>query len=90
MMNIASVVPQPGTKANCISSILSMEVVAKFFISPASTNLKGGYTGITLSVCPSVDRIMSALYLQQYSSDPFYICTSYQAKFEILVNFFNL
>ena len=30
-------------------------------------------------VCPSVDRIVSALYLQQYSSDPFHICTSYQA-----------
>ena len=44
--------------------------------------LKGGYTGITLSVCPSVDRIVSALYLQQYSSDPFHICTSYQATSE--------
>ena len=82
-------------------------------IPPASTKLKGGYTGITLSVCPSVrlsvcpsvDRIVSALYLQQYSSDPFHICTSYQAtsegvsrvmpvskfkKFEILANFLNL
>ena len=72
------------------------------FIPPASTKLKWGYTGITLSVCPSVDRIVSALYLQQYSSDPFHICTSYQAtsegvsrimpvaKFEILANFLNL
>ena len=38
------------------------------------------------SVCPSVhlsvDRIVSALYLQQYSSDPFHICTSYQATSE--------
>ena len=34
------------------------------------------------SVCPSVDRILSALYLQQYSSDPFHICTSYQASSE--------
>ena len=51
-------------------------------IPPASTKLKGGYTGITLSVCPSVDRIVSALYLQQYSSDPFHICTSYQATSE--------
>ena len=24
-----------------------------FFIPPASTNLKGGYTGVTLSICPS-------------------------------------
>ena len=57
------------------------------FIPPASTKLKGGYTGFTLSICPSVcpsvclsvDRIVSALYLEQYSSDPFHICTSYQA-----------
>ena len=49
--------------------------------TPASTKLKGGYTGFTLSVnpsvrssvCPSVDRIESTLYLQQYSSDPFHI-----------------
>ena len=62
----------------------------KLIIPPASTNLKDGYTGITLSVCPSVclsvcpsvDRIVSALYLQQYSSDPFQICTSYQATSE--------
>ena len=47
-----------------------------------STKLKGGYTGFTLSVCPSVDRIVSALYLQQYLSDPFHICTSYQASWE--------
>ena len=51
-------------------------------IPPASTKLKGGYTGITLSVCPSVDRMVSALYLQEYSSDPFHICTSYQATSE--------
>ena len=36
------------------------------------TNLKGGYTGFTLSVCPSVDIIVSALYLQQYSWDPYH------------------
>ena len=52
------------------------------YYTPASTKLKGGYTGITLSVCPSVDRTVSALYLQQYSSDPFHICTSYQATSE--------
>ena len=46
------------------------------FIPSASTKLKGGYTGFILSVCPSVDRIMSVLYLQQYSSYPFHICTS--------------
>ena len=60
-------------------------------IRPPLPKLKGGYTGFTLSVCtsvrlsvhlsisPSVDRILSALYLQQYSLDPFHICTSYQA-----------
>ena len=37
---------------------------------------------LRLSVCPSVDKIVSALYLQQYSSDPFHICTSYQATAE--------
>ena len=47
---------------------------------PASTKLKGGYTGygMLVSPCPSVDRIVSALYLQQYSSD------------EILANSLNL
>ena len=34
------------------------------------------------SLCLSVDRIVSALYLQQYLSDPFHICTSYQATWE--------
>ena len=48
-------------------------------IPPASTKLIGG---ILVSPCPSVDRIVSALYLQEYSSDPFHICTSYQATSE--------
>ena len=37
---------------------------------------------VHMPVCPSVDRIVSTLYLQQYSSDPFHICTSYQAMWE--------
>ena len=41
--------------------------------------MKGGYTGFTLSVCRSEDRIESALYIQQYWPDPFYIYTTYQA-----------
>ena len=49
----------------------------------------GGYWfhGFTLSVCPSVDRIM---YLPQYSPDPFHIYTSYQATSELVsfVKFF--
>ena len=69
---------------------------------PRFNEIERGYTGFTLSVCPSVhpsvDRIVSALYLQQYSWVPFHICTSYWAasegvwrvkflsKFEILAN----
>ena len=34
------------------------------------------------SVCASVDRMVSALYLQQYLSDPFHISISYQATSE--------
>ena len=37
---------------------------------------------IHLSICSSVDRIVSALYLLQYSPDPFHIYTSYQATSE--------
>ena len=69
-----------------------------FVIPPASMKLKGGYTGFTLSICPyvhlsdrpsihssvclAVDRIVSALYLQQYLMDPFHICTSDQTTSE--------
>ena len=52
------------------------------FLYPHFNEVERGYTGFTLSVCPSVDRIVSALYLQQYSLDPFHICTSYQATSE--------
>ena len=34
------------------------------------------------SVCPSVDKIVSPLYLPQYYLDPFHICTSHQATSE--------
>ena len=37
---------------------------------------------VRLPICPSVDRIVSALYLLQYSPDPFYIYTSYQVTSE--------
>ena len=37
---------------------------------------------VHLSVRPSVDGIMSALYLQQYSLDPFHIYRSYQTTSE--------
>ena len=37
---------------------------------------------VRLSVCPSVDRIVSALYFQQYLLDPFHICTPHHAIWE--------
>ena len=55
---------------------------SKWFLYPRFNEVERGYTGITLSVCPSVDRVVSALYLQEYSSDPFHIRTSYQATSE--------
>ena len=64
---------------NKIVSILSC------FYTPRSNEVERGvywYHLVRLSVCPSVDRIVSALYLQQYSSDPFHICTSYGATSE--------
>ena len=71
-------------------NLFKINPILSVTIPPTSTKLKAGYTGITLSVCPSVrpsvcpsvDKIVSALYLQQYSLDPFHICTSYQATKE--------
>ena len=53
-------------------------------IPPLQRSWKGVYWYhlVRLSVCPSVDKIVSALYLQEYSSDPFHIRTSYQATSE--------
>ena len=53
-----------------------------FYYTPGFNEVERGYTGFTLSVCPSVDRIVPALYLKQYFLDPFHICTSYQATSE--------
>ena len=66
---------------------LSNQGIRGLVIPPASTKLKGGILvspcpSVHPSVCPSVARIVSVLYLQQYSSDPFHICTSYQATSE--------
>ena len=80
--------PHPCIHPPLLQDPLQYPPLSTFFpvgfiiIPPASTKLKGGYTGFTLSVRPSVDRIVSALYLQWYSSDPFHICTSYQATSE--------
>ena len=57
------------------------------YTPPLQWRWKGGILvspcpSLRLSVCPSVDRIVSALCLQQYSSDPFHIYTSYQATSE--------
>ena len=69
----------------------NMPIVFCIFYTPASTKLKGGYTGFTLSirlpslhpsVCPSVDTSGFTVYLQQYLLDPFHICTSYQVTSE--------
>ena len=61
-------------------------------VHPASpdTYIKYGIqVSVSLSVCPTVDRILSALYLQQYSPDPFHIYTSYQVTGGVVhVNFF--
>ena len=74
----------PGTAHS--SQIQSYRIWEIFFCyTLASTKLKVGNTGFTLSVCPSVDRIVSDLYLQQYSSDAFHICTSNQATSEVLL-----
>ena len=45
---------------------------------PLHNEVVGGYTGFTLSVCPSV-RPTSTLYRLQFWLDPFHIYSSYQA-----------
>ena len=71
----------------------------KLFLYRLLSEVAGGYTGFTLSVhlsihlsvCPSVDRIMSILYLLQYLLNTFHIYTSYQATLEgvLHVNLFS-
>ena len=67
------------------------KIMRFFYTPPLQRSWKGGILvspcpsvrlSVCLSVCPSVDRIVSALYLQQYSLDPFHVCTSYQATSE--------
>ena len=84
-----------GISSHSISLVYSaylVNILAPEVLTPVSINtflalytppLQQSWKGGTLvSPCPSVDRIVSALYLQQYSSDPFHICTSYQATSE--------
>ena len=54
-----------------VLKILLFRVAFLIFIPSASTKLKGGYTGITLSVCPSVDRIVSFISVIIFS--PYYL-----------------
>ena len=64
----------------------TVEGIQNIIIPAASKNLKGGCTDFTSSVHPyvrpSVDGIMSALYLQQYSLDLFHINTYCQVTWE--------
>ena len=62
------------------------------FYTPYFNQVERGYTGYTLSIClsiclsvrPSVDKIVSTLYLPQYLLDPFHIYTSYQTTSEVV------
>ena len=67
-----------------VDELLAFSMVKDIYTSRFNEVERGVYWYhlVRLSVCPSVDRIVSALYLQQYSSDPFHICTSYQATSE--------
>ena len=78
-------------ECNCHAMPLPLTNQKSSLYPPHQRSWKGGILvspcpsvrpSVCLSVCPSVDRIVSALYLQQYSSDPFHICTSYQATLE--------
>ena len=91
------------------STVIVVSYELYYVIIPCSTKLKGVYWYhlVRLSVrpcfCPSVDRIVSALYLLQYSPDPSHIYTSCQAtsdsvsrgkffkikKFEVFGKFFK-
>ena len=79
-----------------LGTLCSVVALLPVYCTRRFNEVERGYTGFTLSVCPSVDRIMSTLYLQQCSSDPFHICPSYQATSEGVVrvkfvsNFKNL
>ena len=72
----------PPEQGDIFKLNLEMSCTYYYYYTPRFNEVERGYPGITLSVCPSVDRIVSALYLQQYSSDPFHICASYQATSE--------
>ena len=70
-----------------VTTSSSSQSISFLLYPPLQRSWKGGILvspcpSVRPSVCPSVDRNVISLYLQQYSSDPFYICTSYQATSE--------
>ena len=80
--------PCGGDSDGALMKTSNFQLVLFFFVrcTPRFNKVERGYTGFILSVCPStclsVDGIVSALCLQQYSPDPFHIYTSYQATSE--------
>ena len=67
----------------------TIDIYHEFSYTPCFNEVERGVSrrlsvcpSVCPSVCSSVDRIVSALYLQQYSWDPFHICTSCQATSE--------
>ena len=74
-------IARPASYNRWGSSAWPMKWFTLFVIPPTSTKLKGG---ILVSPCPSVHlwTELCPLCIRQYLSDPFYICTSYQATWE--------
>ena len=53
-----------------------------FYYTPSLNEVEVGILvlpspSVRLSICPSVDRMVSTLYLPQYLLDPFHFYTSY-------------
>ena len=69
-----------GDDLVCIVTINGFKVI---YHTPHSTNLKVGIL-VTMSVCASVDRIVSALYFLQYWPDLFHNYTSYQTTSKVV------
>ena len=61
--------------------LVSISSWCELHYTPTQRSWRGVYWFhvVRLSICPSVDRIMSTLYLPQYSWDPFQIYSSHQA-----------
>ena len=59
-------------------------MVSRYHNAPSPPPLNEIEGGLQVSPCPSVDRIVSTLYLLQYTLDPFHIYTPYRATSEDL------